>query len=153
MSDGLPAVEAFFGSFAQGDMDAAFDTMADDIEYTVNGRDTVTREAIPWSRTFHGKDAVKAFFVQLMEHFRVEGFEVDQHIADGPDVASFGHFRYVALVTDQLCETDWCARFHVENGKITRYQFFEDSYAIARAFRHGGVWEIENDGRRRTVPA
>lgn len=152
MGDGLRVVEDFFRGFTEGNLDAVFDTMADDIEYTVNGRDTVTVEAIPWSRCFRGVDEVRRFFAQLMQHFQVEGFEVDQHIADGPDVASFGHFRYRALATDQSCETDWCARFHIEARKIARYQFFEDSYAVARAFRRGGSWEIENDGRIRSVP-
>ena len=153
MSEGREVVENFFQSFAQGRLDDVFDALADDIEYTVNGRDTVTAEALPWSKCFRGKDEVRAFFAQLLEQFEVEGFEVAQHIAEGPDVASFGHFAYRARPTGERCETDWCARFHIEGGKIARYQFYEDSYAIARAFRHGGSWDLENVGRRRAVPA
>lgn len=145
-------VQGFFDGFMRGDMQAVFAALADDIEYTVNTRDTVTREAIPWSTTFHGASEVQAFFGRLMQNFDVLGFTVDRLLADADEVAAFGHFKYLAKPTGATCETDWCARFTIREGRIARYQFFEDSYAIARAFRRGGHWELAVDGERRTVP-
>lgn len=146
-------VEQFFGGFQRGDLGAVLAALADDVEYTVNTRHTVTVEALPWSKTFHGRDAVQAFFIDLMQEFEVLAFALDELVAAGDSVAAFGSFRYRARTTGQECVTDWSARFAVRDGHIVRYQFFEDSYAIARAFRVGGSWEIENAGQRRAVPA
>ena len=149
---GREVVTGFFDGFAGGNMDAVFGALAPDIEYTVNTRNTVTREAIPWSTTFRGTAEVQAFFARLMANFDVLAFRVDQLIADGADVAAFGYFQYRAKPTGLTCETDWCARFRVEGGRIRTYHFFEDSYAIARAFRRSGHWELAVDGGHQVVP-
>lgn len=146
-------VAGFFDGFARGDMDAVFAALSPQVEYTVNTPGTVTREALPWSTTFHGASEVQAFFARLMQNFEVLGFALRQVIADGPAVAAFGHFRYRVRATGLDCETDWCARFVIEQGRITHYQFFEDSYAIARAFRCAGQWEMALDSGRQAVPA
>lgn len=146
-------VRGFFEGFARGDMAAVFAALAPDIEYTVNTRDTVTCEAIPWSTTHRGIDAVQAFFGRLMQNFEVLGFDLWDLVADGAAVAAFGHFKYRVRSTGLDCETDWCARFALEGGRVVRYQFFEDSYAIARAFRVAGHWELAVDGARQRVPA
>ncbi len=152
MSSAREVVSAFFDGFTAGNMDAVFGALAADVEYTVNTHDTVTREAIPWSTTFRGTAEVQAFFARLMANFDVLAFRVDKLIAEGEDVAAFGHFQYRAKPTGLTCETDWCARFRIEKGRIRTYHFFEDSYAIARAFRRSGQWELAVDGELRTVP-
>ncbi len=133
-------------------MAAVFGALADDVEYVVNTRNTLTREAIPWSTTFHGSAEVRAFFGRLMLNFDVLDFRLERVLADGEAAAAFGHFKYRAKGTGLECETDWCARFTVIGGHITHYQFFEDSYAIARAFRVSGSWQLLVDGESRTVP-
>jgi len=146
-------VQGFFNGFMTGYLQAVFDSCAPDVEYTVNTRDTVTREAIPWSTTFHGVAEVQAFFGRLMENFDVLGFEVSAVLVEGHEAAAFGHFKYRAKPTGLDCETDWCARFAIRDGRIAKYQFFEDSYAIARAFRRSGHWVLAVDHRTQTVPA
>lgn len=150
--DARPVVQQFFNGFMTGNMQAVFDSFDPAVEYTVNTRNTVTREAIPWSTTFHGVAEVQAFFGRLMANFEVLGFEVSQILAEGAEAAAFGHFRYRAKPTGLECETDWCARFTVRGGRILNYQFFEDSYAIARAFRRAGHWELAVDHAAQRVP-
>ncbi|KAI9022030.1 hypothetical protein DFJ74DRAFT_671398 [Hyaloraphidium curvatum] len=137
------AVSSFFNGFAAGDMGAVFGALADDVEYVVNSRDTATKEAIPWSDTFRGKDAVQAFFVRLTGAFDVLAFKLDTVLADGGEAAAFGSFLYRAKATGKEAPTEWAARIAVEGGKITKYQFFEDSYAIARAFVTKGKWTVK----------
>lgn len=136
----------------QGNLAGVFAALADDVEYTVNSRDTVTAEAIPWSTTFHGKQQVEAFFERLMRNFDVLDFRLDKVLADGDTAAAFGHFKYRAKGTGKDCQTDWCARFTVRGGRISHYHFFEDSYAIARAFHVAGEWQLVVDGEARWVP-
>lgn len=146
-------IEGFFNGFMTGNMQAVFDSFDAAVEYTVNTRDTVTREAIPWSKTYRGVGEVQGFFGRLMQNFDVLAFNLDGIVAEGSEAAAFGFFRYRVKATGLECATDWCARFTVHEGKISRYQFFEDSYAIARAFRVGGHWELALDEGKRLVPS
>jgi ketosteroid isomerase-like protein len=82
----------------------------------------------------------------------VLSFDAREFIAQDDAVAVFGHFRYRAVSTGKDMETDWAIRIRMKDGRIARYHFFEDTFAIAAAFRHGGSWDVENAGRRRTVP-
>lgn len=145
-------VERFFNGFTTSNMEAVFDAFDAAVEYTVNTRNSVTREAIPWSKTYHGTVEVRAFFGRLMQNFDVLAFYLEEVIAEGDAAAAFGFFRYRVKATGLECSTDWCARFRVGNGQITHYQFFEDSYAIARAFRVGGQWELALDEGTQCVP-
>ena len=146
-------IEGFFNGFMTGNMQAVFDSFDAAVGYTVNTRDTVTCEAIPWSKTCRGVGEVQGFFGRLMQNFDVLAFNLDGIVAEGGEGAAFGFFRYRVKATGLECATDWCARFTVREGKISRYQFFEDSYAIARAFRVGGHWELALDEGKRLVPS
>lgn len=146
-------VSSFFNGFAKGDMDAVFGALGDTVEYTVNSKNTVTEEAIPWSTTFKGKAEVQAFFGRLISVFEVLEFRLDSLLADGAEAGAFGFFKYKVRALGTECSTDWAARLRVsKEGTIESYHFFEDSYAIARAFVVKGQWTISVEGKELAVP-
>jgi len=149
----VQAVRDFFQAFKNGDLGAIERLTTPDVEWLVVGTHTSeTVAALPWVGLHKGRDAVNKFFAALVSSIEVITFDPQDYIAQGDAVAVFGYFKYRAVSTKKLMETDWAIKIRLRDGKIARYHFFEDTYAIAAAFRHSGSWEIENGGKRRQVP-
>jgi ketosteroid isomerase-like protein len=55
----------------------------------------------------------------------------------------FGQFQFRAKSTGKLMETDWVVRLTMQDSKIARGQFFENTFAIANAFRYNGSWTLK----------
>ena len=151
--DNVKRVQSFFNSFTSGNLDAIDDFFAPDVEYTVVGaHGSETTDAIPWVGLHRGTEAVKSFFHTLVGSIEVVEFDPQEFIAQNDAVAVFGYFKYRARSTGKLMETDWAIRIKFKGSQIVRYHFYEDTYAIAAAFRQTGSWEVENAGRKRKVP-
>lgn len=149
----VQTIKDFFAAFGRGDLGAIDRYFTADVEYVVIGAEVPgTLRAIPWAGLHRGREAVKSFFGLLTGSIEVVSFEPSEFIAQGDAVAVFGHFRYRAVSTGKVMETDWAIRIRMENGQISHYHFYEDTFAIAAAFRHSGTWEVENAGSQRTVP-
>lgn len=150
----IQTFQRFFQSFAGGDMGAIDRYFSPDVEYVVVSKDAPgTAAAIPWIGTYRGREAVKDFLIRLVQSVEVLRFEPRDYIAQDGKVAVFGYFKYRARSTGKDMETDWAIHAQMKDGLIARYHFYENTFAIAEAFRHSGSWEVENDGSRRTVPA
>jgi ketosteroid isomerase-like protein len=144
-------MQRFFDSFRTGQLDLA-SYVTTDVEWTVVADHApVTQAVIPWIGTHKGLDGLQKFFGELLENIQVVEFEDRDYIAEDDRVAVFGYFKYCAIPTGNLMETDWAIRIQMRDGRIARYHFFENTFAIANAFRTGGSWEIENSGSKRTV--
>ena len=152
-SENVKIVQNFFEAFQKGDVDVIDRFFSPEIEYLVNSTlSDETTKAIPWNGMHKGKKEVKAFIARLLASVDVVNFEVKDYIAQDDKVAVFGTFVYSAKSTGKLMKTEWAIKITMRDGLIYRYHFFEDTYAIAFAFRHSGSWEIENDGLCRIVP-
>jgi ketosteroid isomerase-like protein len=97
-SDNKAATQAAYEAFANADIEAASKNLADDIEWIVPGKSTV-------SGTYRGKDEVLGFWMQLAskgfstqpQHYIAEGDQVvvltevtlDGRTADQADVLTF----------------------------------------------------------------
>jgi len=150
----VQTIQDFFAAFGRGDLAAIDRYFEPDVEYVVIGAAVPgTARAIPWAGLHRGREAVKSFFSMLTGSIEVVSFEAQEFIAQGDAVAVFGHFRYRAISTGKLMDTDWAIRIEMRDGHIARYHFYEDTFAIAAAFRRSGAWEVENAGSHRAVPA
>ena len=72
------------------------------------------------------------------DRIRVGGdlsLDVDQLIADADTVAVIGHTRCKARMTGKTYETDFVHLVTIDNGRVTKFQEFFDTYAAAEAFR------------------
>jgi ketosteroid isomerase-like protein len=136
-----------------------------DVEYMVNGtpsRDStgvlppVSAEchtALPWLGIYHGREALKAFFEHLHRNLQVTTFGPREIISDGNKAAAFGWFRLHALPTGRTADISYSILFELRDGLIVRYHFLENTLDVANAFRAGGTWLIDTDGRRRGIPS
>lgn len=145
-------VQAFFEAFGRKDLGAIDRYFAPNVVYTVIGSTAeVTKAAIPWIGEYHGREGAKEFIAHLQRNIEVFGFGEQEFIEQADRVAVFGTFVYRAVSTGKRFESHYAIKIKMRDGLIAEYFFHEDTYAVAEAFRHGGTWEVETDGQRRTI--
>jgi uncharacterized protein len=129
-SDATRAVtEAFFARFGAGDLPGLVALFADESDHHVQGS-----AVIPWVGRRSTREEVRAFFDQIVAATTPERFEVDQILADGADSVSLGRFALRVNATGKVFESDFALRLTVADGRIIRYQMFEDSHALVEAY-------------------
>jgi ketosteroid isomerase-like protein len=150
----IQIIQSFFDSFVSGDVLSAVDRLfAPDAEYiSIVSQSQATRDAIPWSGSFRGREEIKQAFVLLGASFEPVEFNPQQYVAQGDLVAVFGRLVFRAVPTGNLVESDWAMNYSLRDGFITRYHFFENTYEIVLAFRKTGYWQIENAAGESTIP-
>lgn len=69
----------------------------------------------------------------LAEYLDRELFRVRTILVDGPNAVALGDVRSRVRTTGKLIELEFATKFTVDNGMITRYVLFEDSWQVAQA--------------------
>jgi hypothetical protein len=119
-----------YAAFGRGDIPAVLDTLADDIEWVVPGPSD-----IPTAGTYKGKQAAGAWFGVLHENLEFQVFEPREYIAQGDKVVSL---IYAEATTRRNGGKIAIHEAHVwvfRDGKVTSIQFYQDTAAIAAAYR------------------
>jgi ketosteroid isomerase-like protein len=146
------AVQAWFDAFHAGGPDVPGTTLPD-VEWVV-AQETApgTREVIPWTGVvIKGHDGVQQFLDTLLADFEVLEIVDRKTLVEGDTAAVFGNFRYRNRWTDKIVESDFAIEIVVREGKIARFHFYENTYAVVAASAHSATLDIENGGHRRTV--
>ena len=73
--------------------------------------------------------------LDMVETWEFEQFGPQEFIAQGDKVVALGQARSMAKSTGRAIETDWVHLFTLRSGKITEVRGFEDTAAVAAAFR------------------
>lgn len=110
-----------------------------------------TKNAIPWAGTWRGHAGVIAFQTLLNENFQVRGFDDHTYLTTGLQVAAFGVLQFTEKPTGHSADSDFAVLAQVVDGRIASYHFYDDTFAIANAFRTGGLWSVENEGVNKRV--
>jgi uncharacterized protein len=122
-------IEAFFTRFGAGDAEAVLDLFADEVDFNVAGA-----YFVPWTGPRTDKAGV-AEFLAAAAAVEPQEFAVERILADGGTGVALGRFTHRVLATGKTFSSRFALHVTVEGGLITRYHMFEDSYAIAEAFR------------------
>lgn len=143
--DNVAIVEGFFQSFVDGTFqEYIYNNFAPDVDYRVVQDETTLfgaeREAVlTHTGLYEGPDGANYFFDQTGMERDVLSFDVHEIFGSGDSVAAFGSFRYRAPLarggSGDLGETEWATRITMKNGKVFRYTFMEDSFAVAAFYR------------------
>jgi ketosteroid isomerase-like protein len=92
------------------------------------------RAAIPWAGHVHAGQAGYAELTrQLFSEFEPLVFEATSYSEAGDKVFVEGHFRFRHRASGKIADSDWLARFDMRDGVIGGGQFYENTYAVARA--------------------
>lgn len=123
-------VQAIFESFGRGDVSGLLGHVADDVVWSAPGSSLV-----PHHGERRGHDGVKDFFQQLGSNVSFEKFELGELIAEGEKVVALGSERGRVNATEKTFDNDWAIVFTVRDGKVTNFFLYENTSAIAEAFR------------------
>lgn len=123
-------VMAFMGAMGGGDMATMIDLMADDMVWMNEGD-----KALPWIGPWEGKEAILAFLPVFGENFQTTKWENTDQFAFGDTVAIFGNMNGITKKSGkEIGDFTFALRAKVRDGKIVLWNWFEDSYAVSKAY-------------------
>lgn len=123
-------IEEFFRRAGSGaPVEQLAELVSEQVDWYVAG-DTST---VPWIGRKIGKAGTAEFYTQIRAHIASEAFEIKAILDQGSRVLAVGALASRVVRTGKLIETEFCFDFTVEQGEITRFRMFEDSFAVAQA--------------------
>ena len=123
-------VQQAYGHFQSGDIRAVLDTLSEDVQWV-----TAPVKEVPISGTWRGREQVGQFFESLSDIQEGRQFEPREFVAQGDRVVALGHYAWHVKSTGKGWESDFAHVFSVRDGKLTSFQEYADTAAIAEAFR------------------
>jgi ketosteroid isomerase-like protein len=88
---------------------------------------------VPWIGRKVGRAGFQEFYRQLSEYIRSEKFEISDILVKANRVVVLGYLESRVKATDKLIASEFCFDILVQNGLVTRYHMFEDTFAVASA--------------------
>ena len=120
-----------YEAFGRGDMAALAEVMADDIEWVNPGDPAVD----PNAGTFNGKEAVLGWFGGLASTLDFTTFEPRAFIAQNDTVVSLVYAESTARGTGRTLVNHEAHVWTIRDGRLTRFQNYQDTAAVAAAHR------------------
>lgn len=124
-------VQSAYEAFGRGDMPALAEVMADDIEW-VNPGDP---DDDPNAGTFKGKEAVLGWFGGLASTLDFTTFEPREFIAQDDKVVALVYAEATVRDTGRALVNHEAHVWTFRDGKIARFQNYQDTAAVAAAHR------------------
>ncbi|MEM7062304.1 MAG: nuclear transport factor 2 family protein [Cyanobacteria bacterium P01_B01_bin.77] len=127
----LQIAEAFLTAAGSGDMDTLSELMADDFIWHNEG-DT----SVPWIGTWEGKETVlNQFLPAFGTGLTVTSWTTDYSFAKDDQAVFMGTMTAEATNTGESTgPMSWAVRVQVVDGEVKSWNWFEDSFAVSRAF-------------------
>ena len=144
-ADSLSVVMEFLSNTAPDKVEAAAERLvAPDATYvSLNFDNPELKEILPWTGTRKGPQAYSYTFLRVANYWNIEDFTVTDTIASGEDVAIFGKFTYRSVTVGHVFTSPFSILAKVRDGKMTYFQFLEDTYASSKSFRQSGSWIVK----------
>ncbi|MEM7522382.1 MAG: nuclear transport factor 2 family protein [Pseudomonadota bacterium] len=125
-------VMAFMGAMGAGETDAMSALMAGDMVWRNEGDKTP-----PWIGTWESKAKVFKFLGLFGENFKTIARKNTDAFASGDTMAVFGDMNAITLkYGEETSELSFALRAKVRDGQVVLWNWFEDSFAVSRAY-HG----------------
>lgn len=164
VSSNAQIVADYLDSVLRKDHSAVERYFSPNVEYIVNGtshRDAeqalppISEEfesAFPWFGLHKGSAEVTEFLERMHAHLEVTAYGPRQVISEGARAAAFGWFRLHSLTTNRTIDIAYAILFELQDGKITKYHFLENTLGVAAAFRSGGLWQVKQKNGVHEIP-
>ncbi len=134
MSENVAVVQEFYAALEKGNLPGAVDLLAEEVDW----QSPVTRThppEIPWSSIRRTKQEVAAFFRELGQTVKPEGFELFQITAQDDRVVVEGKNRGTVHKNGRTYEHDWVMIFTIRSNKIIRLRHYYDTADLVESFR------------------
>jgi ketosteroid isomerase-like protein len=123
---------------------AARRLVAEDATYvSLNFDNPELKRILPWTGTSTGQAPYIDTFQRVAGYWTIEDFQVSELFGEGENVAVFGSFTYRSVSLGKSFTSPFSILAKVRDGRITYFQFMEDTFASARSFSTGGTWSIQ----------
>lgn len=122
-------VQAIFEAFGRGDIPGVLEHVAEDATWKAPGP-----EVVSYFGDRRGHAGATEFFVQLGSKVDFEHFEPGAFVAEGDKVVVLGRERGRVKATGKTFDNEWALVFTFGGGKVTGFQCYENTAAIAEAF-------------------
>ncbi|MGJ3256471.1 MAG: nuclear transport factor 2 family protein [Alcanivorax sp.] len=119
--------------------------LSDDFVYvSLNYKNENLKKVMPWAGTHQGPSGFTDTFKGVEEHWIRDEFTPQAAFDDGENVAIFGSFTLRSRTQDKACQSPFAIFAKVNsNGKVTYFQYMEDTFGTADTFRTGGEWVLQ----------
>jgi ketosteroid isomerase-like protein len=124
-------VQSIFEAFGRGDVPGVLAHLAEDVEWRAPGP-----SAVPYLGERRGHGGATEFFVQLGTNVDFDYFEPGVFVAEGDRVVALGRERGRVKGTGKTFDNEWALVFTFGGGggKVTGFQLYENTAAVAEAF-------------------
>ena len=122
-------VQAIFEAFGRGDVPGVLSHLSEDVTWKAPGP-----EVVSYFGDRRGHDGATEFFVRLGTSVEFEYFEPGAFVAEGDRVVALGRERGKVRATGKSFDNEWALVFTFAGGKVTDFQIYENTSAIAEAF-------------------
>lgn len=129
--ENVQVVQQAFAAFGKGDIPAVLKTLANNVRWRAFGPSKI----LPWAGTYHGLEGAGQFFTALGGTVEFQQFEPREFIAQGDRVVVLGHSRLLVRANGREVEPDWVMVFTVQDGKISDYQYLDDTAEAVAAIQ------------------
>ena len=123
-------VQHYLDTFFKKDVDKTLECLTEDVVWKVQGA-----ASVPTIGLRRGRDEVRAWMALFPVNFEPLEFQVERIFENGDQVVITGHFKHRILSTGKEFVSDFAAICSVRDGKVSAYNFIEDSYALWKAFQ------------------
>lgn len=96
----------------------------------------------PWCGTSYGKDAYISNFTGVLSHWDVTSFEIQIDMQNEEYAMVFGAFSLKSKTLGKEAHSPMCAIAKIENNKIVKFIYLEDTLATAFTFKVGGEYSF-----------
>lgn len=117
-------VQQAYAAFAEGDVAAILDLVADEVDWEFVGS-----ENLEYAGLRRNHDEVAAFFAAVAAADAIHVFEPREFIEAGTHVTVLGWEQATALDSTEDFASEWVHVFTVRDGKITRWRGFFNTAA------------------------
>ncbi|CNG72927.1 alpha/beta fold hydrolase [Yersinia intermedia] len=131
-------VHAYFSAFSQGNINDVVALLDDNVVWHIDGNQNVSTVGL-----LQGPARVKRWLENFPKNFKPQAFSITDVIEHNGSVLALGKFRHTVLSTGNTVGSEMVIHFKVSKSKITRYQIFEDSALLSRAFEPTDEWQVQ----------
>ena len=125
----IEVVKQVYDAFDQGDMDRVLSLMSDDVQWDHRGPPPT-----PINHLYTGKEGVAQFFELFFATQEILDFQVHEFFESGNRVVALGFYSFRVKETGKTWETEYAAKWTVDDGLITSWRPVQDFTAEAIAY-------------------
>ena len=123
-------VQSLYAEFGKGNIAGILAQLTDDVHWQ-----EFDNKDIPYAGARSGKSEVEQFFQSISSTINVSAFEPREFIEAGDKVVVLGQWAGTVKATNKNFTSRWAMVWTIANGKVKKFDCYEDTASTAAAFK------------------